>query len=105
MMLVLRQYCSTSYEGFVEWLAARSTARDDPRQETTSYEGFVEWLAASSNVASWLGLGAAPHFMTLQKAAVRIGANLLHVMVGRFGCGRIRVAGMDASGFEDHHST
>jgi hypothetical protein len=81
MMLVLRQYCSTSYEG------------------------FVEWLAASSNVASWLGLRTAPHFTTLQKAAARIGANLLHVMVGRFGCGRIRVAGMDASGFEDHHST
>jgi transposase len=81
IMLVLGQYCSTSYES------------------------FVQWLQASSDVASWLGLKTVPHFTTLHKAAARIGANLLHVMVGRFGCGRIRVAGMDASGFEDRHCT
>lgn len=80
-MLVLRQYCSTSYES------------------------FVEWLSASSDVRCWLGLKTVPHFTTLHKAAARIGVNMLHVMVGRFGSDTVHLAGMDSTGFEDHHST
>lgn len=81
IMLVLRQYLSTSYES------------------------FVEWLSASSDVSYWLGLKTIPHFTTIHKAAARIGANLLHLMVGRFGCCTVRLAGMDSTGFEDHHCT
>jgi hypothetical protein len=79
-MLVLRQYCSTSYES------------------------FVQWLAATSEVASWLGLKTIPHFTTLHKAAGRLEMNLLHLAIGRFSWfAKTKLAGMDASGFEDHH--
>jgi hypothetical protein len=83
IMLVLRQYCSTSYEE------------------------FVQWLAASSDVARWLGLRSIPHFTTPHKAAARIGASLLHIVTGRFAylIGRPELAGMDGTGFEDRHST
>ena len=48
-----------------------------------------------------------PHFTTLQKAAARLGAAMLHLAVGRFArtfCPGAVFAGIDATGFETRHA-
>ena len=76
--------------------------------ESKSYESFVEWLHVSDGITTMLDISTIPHFTTLQKAASRLSDILLHVAIGRFiqiiSPGRI-FAGVDATGFEDIHST
>ncbi len=76
--------------------------------ESKSYESFVQWLQVSTEITQMLGIKTIPHFTTLQKAATRLNDILLHVAIGRFiqivSPGKI-FAGVDATGFEDRHST
>ncbi len=76
--------------------------------ESKSYEGFVEWLDVATEIVIQLQLRTIPHFTTLQKAAARISEGMLHVAIGRF----IQIispnkifAGIDATGFETRHAT
>lgn len=76
--------------------------------ESKSYESFVEWLEASTGIVQVLGLGAIPHYTTLQKAAARLSDILLHAAIGRFVgivCPEMVFAGADATGFEERHRT
>ena len=75
--------------------------------ESKSYESFVEWLEVTTEIILQLHLKSIPHFTTLQKAAVRICDEILHVAIGRFiqiaSPGKI-FAGADATGFETRHA-
>lgn len=75
--------------------------------ESKSYESFVEWLEVTTEVVQMLGIRSIPHFTTLQKAAARLSAVLLHLAIGRFismVCPGKIFAGADATGFEDGHA-
>lgn len=76
--------------------------------ESKSYESFVEWLQISTEITNTLGIKTVPHFTTLQKAAARLSAVMLHLAIGRFislVCPDRIFAGADATGFEDGHAT
>ncbi len=76
--------------------------------ESKRYESFVEWLEVTTEIIQMLDLKEIPHFTTLQKAAARLNDILLHVAIGRFigiVCPDKIFAGVDATGFEDRHST
>jgi hypothetical protein len=78
----------------------------------TDYRGIVAKLSDLSDLPQTLGLGAIPHFTTLQKAAVRLlrqprARRLLHTTVRRyFGRRRRRPrAAFDSSGLDCGHAS
>ncbi len=75
--------------------------------ESKSYKGFVEWMHVSTQITLQLHLKTTPHFTALQKAAARISDAALHVAIGQFigiaSPGSI-LEGINATGFEDGHA-